>query len=74
MGAAGVHVHNFVGGQCLSCRLLLTSVPATIQLVDVTDAQRLAVLHEIYAEMRGSGGSTQVALERYEEKVKGRLR
>ena len=40
----------------------------------LTDAQRLAVLHEIYAEMRGSGGSTQVALERYEEKVKGRLR
>lgn len=41
---------------------------------ELTDHQRLAVLREIYAEMRGSGGSTVIALERYQDKVEARLR
>lgn len=41
--------------------------------VELTDAQRLAVLHEIHAEMRGSGGSTFIALGRYEDKIRARL-
>jgi hypothetical protein len=40
----------------------------------LTDAHRLAVLHEIYGEMRSSGGSTVVALDRYQDKIKARVK
>lgn len=40
----------------------------------LTDAHRLAVLHEIYAEMRGSGGSTVVAIERYQDRIRARAK
>ncbi len=47
---------------------------ATLGVVEVTDEQRLAVIREIYGEMRSSGGSTVVALERYEDRIRGRAR
>jgi hypothetical protein len=46
---------------------------ATLGEQAVSDELRLVVVHEIHAEKRGSGGSTCVALERYEDKVRGRL-
>jgi hypothetical protein len=44
-----------------------------VATVPLDDEQRLAVLHEIHAECRSSGGSTVIALERYEDKVRTRL-
>ncbi len=40
----------------------------------LTDAHRLAVVREIYGEMRSSGGSTVVALERYHDRIKARVK
>jgi hypothetical protein len=58
---------------CDECIGLSVDLIEKAGTVKTTDAQRLQVLHEIYAEMRGAGGSTVIALQKYEDKVRARL-